>query len=98
MSSSNISRAAVQSTMYDKRRTLTQTQRQVDKKGTDSTHALKTESMIRRNKLTLEHIMHNRGKDQADAQLLTRLHQELRNIEGVQNGRPKQIITLRKHH
>lgn len=43
--------------------------------------ALQKESMMRRNKLTLEHIMHERGKNEAEDQLLAKLHVELRNLE-----------------
>lgn len=49
--------------------------------GSDSTRALKQESNIRRNKLTLEHIMHERGKLVAEDRVLADLHRELRNIE-----------------
>jgi len=47
-------------------------------KGSDSTECLKKESMIRRNKLTLEHIMHQRGKNVAEDKACTNLHRELR--------------------
>jgi len=56
----------------------------------DSTKALKEESMIRRNKLTLEHIMHQRGKVEAEDRIFADLHQELRNLE--KQTRPKEVI------
>ena len=46
--------------------------------------------MIRRNKLTLEHIMHQRGKVEAEDRIFADLHQELRNLE--KQTRPKEVI------
>ena len=48
--------------------------------------------MIRRNKLTLEHVMHERGKQVAEARMLAGLHEELRNLE--RQAKPKEIITV----
>lgn len=58
----------------------------------DSTAGLKTESMIRRNNLTLEHVMHERGKQVAEDKVLAELHRELRHLESRE--RPQQIITV----
>jgi hypothetical protein len=49
--------------------------------------------MMRRNKLTLEHIMHERGKNVAEDQLLAKLHVELRNLESKEKG-PTEVITV----
>ena len=48
--------------------------------------------MIRRNKLTLEHIMAERGKHVAEDKVITELHQELRNLEAKQKA--GEIITI----
>jgi len=58
-----------------------------------SANALQKESMMRRNKLTLEHIMHERGKNVAEDQLLAKLHVELRNLESREKG-PTEVITV----
>ena len=62
------------------------------RRGSDSTAALKTESVIRRNRLTLEHVMHERGRHVAEDRALVELHRELRNLE--QKEKPQQIITV----
>ena len=59
----------------------------------DQTRALKKESMMRRNKLTLEHIMHERGKHVAEDKVLAQLHEDLRNAEKREKG-PSEIITV----
>lgn len=56
------------------------------------TEQLKAESMIRRNKLTLEHIMHERGKNVAEAEVLADLHRQLRNLE--RKEKQAEIITV----
>ena len=48
--------------------------------------------MIRRNKLTLEHIMHQRGKNQVEDNILIKLHVQLRDIE--KKLKPQSIITV----
>ena len=62
------------------------------RRSSDSTAALKTESVIRRNRLTLEHVMHERGRHVAEDRALVELHRELRNLE--QKEKPQQIITV----
>ena len=46
-----------------------------------TTQALKNQSVIRRNGLMLEHIMRQRGQQDAENQVLAELYTELRNIE-----------------
>jgi len=46
-----------------------------------TTHSLKSQSIIRRNGLVLEHVMRQRGQQLAENQVLADLHRELRNIE-----------------
>ena len=58
----------------------------------DSTNGLKKESMMKRNRLTLEHIMHERGKNTAEDFACANLHKELRELE--KRLKPKEIITL----
>lgn len=48
---------------------------------------------MRRNKLTLEHIMHERGKHTQEDKVLAQLHQELRDLEKREKG-PGEIITV----
>lgn len=59
---------------------------------TDETQGLKTESMIRRNKLTLEHIMAERGKHVAEDKVIAQLHRELRDLEAKE--KTGEIITI----
>jgi len=40
--------------------------------------------MIRRNKLTLEHVMHELGRYVAEGKVLAELHRELRHLEAKQ--------------
>ena len=58
----------------------------------DCTAGLKVESMIRRNKLTLEHIMAERGKHVAEDKVIAELHQELRNLEAKEKA--GEVITI----
>lgn len=46
-----------------------------------TTQALKNQSVIRRNGLMLEHIMRQRGQQNAESRVLAELYEELRNIE-----------------
>lgn len=58
----------------------------------DAANGLRKESVIKRNRLTLEHIIHNRGKEEAEDRACANLHQELRVLEN--QVRPKEVITL----
>lgn len=63
-------------------------------KTADVTVGLQKESMIRRNKLTLEHIIHQRGKNATEDEACADLHRELRLLE--QQLKPKDIITIQR--
>lgn len=61
-----------------------------------STNALQNESMIRRNELTLEHIMHERGKNFVDDRISAQLHMELRRMENKEKKKSEIIVVSRK--
>ena len=50
--------------------------------------------MIRRNRLTLEHVMHERGRNEAEGKVLAELHKELRDLEARQKPQMGHIITV----
>lgn len=52
--------------------------------------------MIRRNELTLEHIMHERGKNFVDDRISAQLHMELRRMENKEKKKSEVIVVSRK--